>query len=197
MTAAQKKNQATFKKAIAYRKKTGCTLKEAFAYAKGEKVAGLEKVVKKGSKTSVIYSKKVKKKAAKKKAAPKQGVLFGVKKKAAKKKANSYHKDTASHNVKISVVSGIKPRASVILLAKKIANDTDSNDHTEAVLRLAKFLKDKEAISLLNAIKKSHIKYGYLPGEYSSLRNSLHKILLQKAKMKLPGADYELLHKSF
>ena len=101
MTAAQKKNQATFKKAIAYRKKTGCTLKQAFAYAKGEKVAGLEKVVKKGSKTSVIYSKKVKKKAA-----SKQGVLFGVKKKAAKKKASSYHKDTASHNVKISVVSG-------------------------------------------------------------------------------------------
>jgi len=106
MTAAQKKNQATFKKAIAYRKKTGCTLKQAFAYAKGGKVAGLEKVVKKGSKTSVIYSKKVKKKGAKKKAAPKQGVLFGVKKKAAKKKATSYHKDTASHNVKISVVSG-------------------------------------------------------------------------------------------
>ena len=81
MTAAQKKNQATFKKAIAYRKKTGCTLKEAFDYAKGVKVAGLEKVVKKGNKTAVIYSKKVKKKAA-----PKQGVLFGVKKKAAKKK---------------------------------------------------------------------------------------------------------------
>jgi hypothetical protein len=106
MTPAQKKNQDTFKKAIAYRKKTGCTLKQAFAYAKGGKVAGLEKVVKKGSKTSVIYSKKVKKKAAKKKAVPKQGVLFGVKKKAAKKKATSYHKDTASHNVKISVVSG-------------------------------------------------------------------------------------------
>jgi hypothetical protein len=120
MTAAQKKNQDTFKKAIAYRKKTGCTLKQAFAYAKGGKVAGLEKVVKKGSKTSVIYSKKVKKKAAKKKAAPKQGVLFGVKKKAAKKKSNSYHKDTASHNVKISVVSGI---AGMKAATKKILSE--------------------------------------------------------------------------
>lgn len=101
MTAAQKKARETFKKAIAYRKKTGCTLKQAFAYAKGGKVAGLEKVVKKGNKTAVIYSKKNKKKAA-----PKQGVLFGMKKKAAKKKTSSYHKDTASHNVKISVVSG-------------------------------------------------------------------------------------------
>ena len=116
MTAAQRKNQATFKKAIAYRKKTGCTLKQAFAYAKGGKVAGLEKVVKKGSKTSVIYSKKVKKKAAKKKATPKQGVLFGVKKKAAKKKATSYHKDTASHNVNIRVVSGINYNDPVLIM---------------------------------------------------------------------------------
>ena len=45
MTAAQKKNQATFKKAIAYRKKTGCTLKEAFAYAKGGKVAASKKKI--------------------------------------------------------------------------------------------------------------------------------------------------------
>jgi hypothetical protein len=132
MTAAQKKNQATFKKAIAYRKKTGCTLKQAFAYAKGEKVdpkgyytktggklkpkvSGLQKVLKKGNKTAVIYSKKVKKKAA-----PKQGVLFGVKNKAAKKKASSYHKDTASHNVKISVVSGI---AGMKAATKKILSE--------------------------------------------------------------------------
>jgi hypothetical protein len=45
MTAAQKKNQATFKKAIAYRKKTGCTLKQAFAYAKGGKVAAGKKKI--------------------------------------------------------------------------------------------------------------------------------------------------------
>jgi hypothetical protein len=84
MTAAQKKAQDNFKKAIAYRKKTGCTLKQAFAHVKSGKVSGLDKVVKKGSKTIVLYTKKAKKKAAPKKKAS-QGVLFGIKKKAAKK----------------------------------------------------------------------------------------------------------------
>jgi len=51
----------------------------------------------------------VKKKAAKKKTAPKKKTA--VKKAATKKKATakSYHKDTKSHNVRISVVSGINP----------------------------------------------------------------------------------------
>lgn len=106
MTAAQKHAQANFKKAIAYRKKTGCTLKEAFAHVKGS-VSGLDKVVKKGNKTTVKYTKKAKKKAAPKKKIT-QGVLFGVKKKAAKKSvAKSTHKDTKSHNVNIRVVSGV------------------------------------------------------------------------------------------
>lgn len=110
MTAAQKKAQANFKKAIAYRTKTGCSLKEAFAHVKGS-VSGLDKVVKKGNKTTVKYTKKAKKKAAPKKKTEtkkkvKQGVLFGVKKKAAKKKVISSHKDTKSHNVNIRVMSG-------------------------------------------------------------------------------------------
>jgi hypothetical protein len=58
MTAAQKKARANFSKAIAYRKKTGCTLKEAFAQVRGGTVKGLDKVVKKGNKTIVLYSKK-------------------------------------------------------------------------------------------------------------------------------------------
>jgi hypothetical protein len=80
MTAAQKKARDNFKKAIAYRKKTGCSLKEAFAHVKGGKIKGLDKVVKKGNKTAVIYSKKAapKKKKEPKKKVVKQGKLFGV-----------------------------------------------------------------------------------------------------------------------
>jgi hypothetical protein len=74
MTAAQKKARDNFKKAIAYRKKTGCSLKQAFAHVKGGTVKGLDKVVKKGNKTAVIYSKK----ATPKKKAVKQGSLFGI-----------------------------------------------------------------------------------------------------------------------
>lgn len=83
MTAAQKKARDNFKKAIAYRKKTGCTLKQAFAHIKGSTVKGLDKVVKKGNKTAVIYSKKTaaKKKYVAKNKVVKQGSLFGVKNK--------------------------------------------------------------------------------------------------------------------
>jgi hypothetical protein len=85
MTLAQKKAQANFKKAIAYRKKTGCTLKQAFAHVKTGKVSGLDKVLKSGNKTTVLYTKKVKKKAAAKKEV-KQGKLFsGIKKKPTEK----------------------------------------------------------------------------------------------------------------
>jgi transcriptional antiterminator Rof (Rho-off) len=82
MTAAQKKARENFSKAIAYRKKTGCSLKQAFAHIKGGKIKGLDKVVKKGNKTAVIYSKKAapKKKAIAKNKVVKQGKLFGVKK---------------------------------------------------------------------------------------------------------------------
>jgi len=93
MTAAQKKAKDNFKKAIAYRKKTGCTLKQAFAHVYGKKSVG-----------SVKKKAAPKKKAAKKKAAPKKKAA--LKKKAAARNYGS-HKDTASHNVKIHVVSGI------------------------------------------------------------------------------------------
>jgi hypothetical protein len=83
MTAAQKKARENFSKAIAYRKKTGCTLKQAFAHVKGTSVKGLDKVVKKGNKTSVLYTKKTKTEPKKK--VVKQGSLFGI---SAKNKAN-------------------------------------------------------------------------------------------------------------
>jgi hypothetical protein len=122
MSAAQIKAQANFKKAIAYRKKTGCSLKEAFAHVKGNKVTGLDKVVRKGNKTSVLYTKAVKKKAATKKKVT-QAVLFGVKKKAAKKKVISTHKDTKSHNVNIRVMSGYKKLAGLFDISA--INDLD------------------------------------------------------------------------
>ena len=80
MTAKQKIAKDKFKKAIEYRKKTACSLKEAFAH---------------------VYGKKSKVGAAKKKAVKKKPV-----KKAAVKKIKQ-HKDIKSHNVKISVISGV------------------------------------------------------------------------------------------
>ena len=154
MTAAQKHAQANFKKAIAYRKKTGCSLKEAFAHVKGHKVTGLDKVVKKGNKTSVLYTKIAKKKAATKKKVS-QGVLFGVKKKAAKKSAvKSTHKDTKSHNVNIRVVSGIKKSKDKILKRISVTNE----EYIDTLIDIENFKKElKDAIKLKK--DASTIKY--------------------------------------
>ena len=89
MTQAQKIAKDKFKKAIEYRKKTGVSLKEAFAHIYGKKVGAVKKKA------------APKKKAALKKAAPK---------KTASKRITDIHKDSKSHNVRISVVSGTKKK---------------------------------------------------------------------------------------
>jgi len=66
MSPAQKKAQATFKKAIAYRKKTGCTLKQAFAHAKGGKVGAVKKKAVKKAVKKVVRKKAIKKVAHRK-----------------------------------------------------------------------------------------------------------------------------------
>ena len=106
MTAAQKKAKDNFKKAIAYRKKSGCSLKEAFAHVYGKKVGAVKK--------KAAPKKKAAKKAAKKKVAKKAA----PKKKAAVRNYGS-HKDTKSHNVNISVVSGIQTYEQLIRQIKE------------------------------------------------------------------------------
>lgn len=116
MTSAQKLAKEKFKKAIAYRQKSGVSLKEAFAHVYGKKKAVKKKAPKKAAKkkvSGVKDSKELKKVLAKKglkmphgyKTIKRKRKISGVKKKAAPK--TSYHKDTASHNVKISVMSGL------------------------------------------------------------------------------------------
>jgi len=100
MTAAQKANVARFKAVQAEAKKLKAknknlthvqAVKQAWAImlhkkpGAKKKVSGLDKVIKNGNKTTVLYTKKVKKKAAAKKEV-KQGKLFsGIKKKPTEK----------------------------------------------------------------------------------------------------------------
>lgn len=202
MTAKQKQNIARFKRVVAEAKKLrkknpGLTqpqaVKQAWAilYKSGKKV-GATKVVE-----SYPKRKKVEKKSSKV-----TKVLQRVRKadgtfKGYKRVAGSSHKDTKSHNVNIRVVSGVKPKQKIVLLAKNIQKLTDINDHTGAVLKLAKFLKDPYYITALNGIIKVHNKLNYLPAEYLSARNFTLNQLLIIAKDKLPGVEYELIKKSF
>jgi hypothetical protein len=124
---------------------------------------------------------------------------------ATKKPMQTRHKDISSHNVSIKVVSGvskvnglsIKATPTVMALSKRISKLTDFNDHTGAIMLLAKYLKDKENIKVLNMVKKSIERTGYLEKEYSDLRNIVYKELLTKAKLKLKGIDFETIKSSF
>lgn len=103
MTAKQKAARLKFKKVVAEAKKLR---------AKNPKLTQAQAVK---QAWAIDYGKKRAEKVA---AAPKKKAV----KKAAKKKsaAKSYHKDTASHNVRISVVSGI---AGMKTAAKKLLSE--------------------------------------------------------------------------
>lgn len=196
MTAKQKQNIARFKRVVAEAKKLRKknpkltqpqAVKQAWAILyKGGKKVGATKIIEKGEKKNAKVTKVLQRVRSKK------GTFKGI-----KRVAGSTHKDTKSHNVNIRVVSGIKPKQKIVLLAKNIEKLTDINDHTGAVLKLAKFLKDPYYITLLNGIVKVHNKLNYLPGEYLSARNFTLNQLLNIAKDKLPGVEYELIKKSF
>ena len=176
MTAAQIKARANFKKAIAYRTKTGCSLKEAFAHVKGNKVTGLDKVVKKGNKTTVLYTKKAKKKAVPKKKVS-QGVLFGVKKKAApKKKTISTHKDTKSHNVNIRVVSGIGKTKETALNNYKKQLDSIKNIES-TILKIKDSLPKMKTQYWKTELKKELVQTKKLLMGYKKHARELKKLL--------------------
>ena len=147
MTAAQKKAKDNFKKAIAYRKKCGCSLKEAFAHVYGKKVGAVKK--------KAAPKKKAVKKAAKKKVAKKAA----PKKKAAVRNYGS-HKDTKSHNVKISVVSGINQKKDIYNQLEKTWFHILNLENIIKTLRKAKQrTSDKQRIKYLNYDLKQSIKF--------------------------------------
>lgn len=198
MTAAQKAAKEKFKKAIEYRSKTGVSLKEAFAHVYGKKVGAVKK--------KAAPKKKAVKKVAPVKAAPTKTTIkkynsfttvSGVKKSAAKKVTDS-HKDTKSHNVNIRVVSGIvKGKPSVIILSKKIQKLTDLNLHNESVLALAKFLKEKKSIVLIQSLMKMMFSYGYMTNELTQIKRQILSELLKKFKNMYGEVDYKIIYDSF
>jgi hypothetical protein len=158
MTAAQKAAKANFKKAIEYRKKTGVSLKEAFAHVYGKKKVGAapkKKAAKKKSAPKKKATKKVVKKAAKK-SAPKKSVRKVVKKSAPKRSVN-LHKDTKSHNVRISVVSGINRELLQDLM--KVQKNRDHYMKIADKLNVEYMYLKKQKGPLVNSQKIANRKY--------------------------------------
>lgn len=64
-------------------------------------------------------------------------------------------------------------------LIQSIEELTDENDHTKAVLELARFLTNEKSIKILNAIKTMHNVYGSLPTQLIELRDIERKELIK------------------
>jgi len=179
MTAAQKAAKANFKKAIEYRKKTGVSLKEAFAHVYGKKVgaAPKKKARKKAAPKKVVKKAAVKKAAKKvvKRAAPKKAAKRVVKK-AAPKKSVSLHKDTKSHNVKISVMSGINRELLQDLM--KVQKSKEHYIKLSDKLNLEYFNLKKQKGTFVNSQKIANRKY------YKQVTNILKELLVHQNQIK-------------
>ena len=66
----------------------------------------------------------------------------------------------------------------VAKMAEKLAQMTYDNDHTGAVIELAKFSKDKDLLKAAQGIQMIHAGMGSMPYEVSTFRNFLHKQII-------------------
>jgi hypothetical protein len=198
MTQAQKTAKAKFKQAIAYRQKTGVSLKEAFAHIYGKKKVG---AVKKKSAPKNKTAKKVVKKVVKKKYGlnPKKDKLYSAKKpgKRVSKTGKTYYESRENRSDKGKLLGIVKAKPTIIALSKKIANFTDRNEHNLSILLLAKFLKSKKAIELMNNVIKMHDNFGYMPKNLIDIREEIYNTLMMLLKSKYGEVDYKTIQNSF
>ena len=202
MTQAQKTAKAKFKQAIAYRQKTGVSLKEAFAHIYGRKVGAVKKkAAPKKKAAKKVVKKKVAKKVAKKKYSlnKKKDKLYSAKKpgKRVSKTGITYYESRENRSDKGKLYGIVKAKPTIISLSKKIANLTDRNEHNLSILLLAKFLKSKKAIELMNNVIKMHDNFGYMPKNLIDIREEIYNTLMMLLKSKYGEVDYKTIQSSF
>ena len=203
MTQAQKTAKAKFKQAIAYRQKTGVSLKEAFAHIYGKKVGAVKKKsAPKKKAAKKVVKKKVAKKVVKKKYPLnlKKDKLYSAKKpgkRIAKKSGKTYYETRENRSDKGKLYGIVKAKPTIIALSKKIKNLTERNDNNLAILLLAKFLKSKKAIELMNNVIKMADNFGYMPNNLIDIREEIYSTLMMLLKSKYGDVDYKTIQNSF
>ena len=189
MTQAQKTAKAKFKQAIAYRQKTGVSLKEAFAHIYGKKKVG------------AVKKKSAPKKVAKKKYSlnKKKDKLYSAKKpgKRVSNTGKTYYESRENRSDKGKLYGIVKAKPTIIALSKKIKNLTARNDNNLAILLLAKFLKSKKAIELMNNVIKMADNFGYMPNNLGTIRDDIYSKLMLLLKSKYGEVDYKIIQNSF
>lgn len=78
-----------------------------------------------------------------------------------------------------------------------MADMTDNNDHTGALIALATLLKDKVSLKKLQDIKAEQDRAGHLPSTESEARSKIYKVLMASAKAKFDAETYKKIHSAF
>ena len=78
----------------------------------------------------------------------------------------------------------------LLAIGRKLNRLTQDNDHTEALLVIAKFLNHKRFIRIFEGIKMCHDAEGFIPEPLNSYRYESSKSMEAHGR-KLLGADYQ------
>jgi hypothetical protein len=82
-------------------------------------------------------------------------------------------------------------------LVKTIAKHTDRNAHTEAVIELAKFLKQKKFENILNSIMDIHMEMRSMPQELMKLRQQILDELMKLVRNKYGNDIYKQINSAY
>jgi hypothetical protein len=87
--------------------------------------------------------------------------------------------------------------AKVQATADKIAQLTDDNNHTEAVVELAKFVANKKYVTILAAITTISKLEGDIPLQLVMYRSEIRRELLKQVQSKYGKEAVELISKAY
>ncbi len=90
-----------------------------------------------------------------------------------------------------------KPTTSVGDYIKRIAKQTDNNDHNGSVHTLARMMGDSTAKSVMSAVMGQHNEAGHMSQDLLKVRDGVRKQLLKKAKIKYKPETYAKIHGAF
>tara|TARA_B100001113_G_C20888629_1_gene525952 strand:- start:3 stop:317 length:315 start_codon:yes stop_codon:yes gene_type:complete len=77
----------------------------------------------------------------------------------------------------------------------QIASLTDRNDHNEAVIVLAKSMKEMKVVKMMELLKKMHKENGSMSSDMIAIRTGMYQELMKKSK-KVFG-NHDEIYKAF
>lgn len=82
-------------------------------------------------------------------------------------------------------------------LCNRVANLTNSNNHTDAKIIVCKELKYNELAEMLEEIDRLHQINGHLTNDLSCMRFKIHQMMMNKIKSEYTDDIYRRIESSF